>query len=69
MQTIENNEWVVFLNGKIFYLAASHSIKDEESGKAFFENVLQPAGLPTPQVKQHIEIPHYPLQFEDSQVH
>ena len=47
-----HDEWVVFLNGKLFYLAQSHSIKDEESGKAFFESMI-PA---VPQTQQLTEI-------------
>ena len=72
MQTVENknlkdnNEWICFLNGKIFYLAASHSLKDTESGKVFFETILETA---TPKAIQPIEIPQHPLQFEESQIH
>ena len=69
MQTIENkqnNEWICFLNGKIFYLAASHSLKDTESGKVFFETILENT---SPKMSQTIEIPNYPLQFEETQVH
>ncbi len=65
MQTLENNEWVVFMDGKIFYLAASHSLKDTESGKSFFETILPKVAKAT----QAIEIPQYPLQFEESQIH
>ncbi|QQR81186.1 MAG: hypothetical protein IPJ69_03330 [Deltaproteobacteria bacterium] len=62
---LNTNEWIVFLNGKLFYLAQTHSIKDEESGKAFFESIIPNF----PSVASPVKIPAYPLQFEESQVH
>ncbi len=60
-----DNEWVVFLNGKVFYLDQTKSLRDEEAGKAFFDSIMPI--LPSAAVPMKTPVDIFPL--EESQIH